>query len=76
HALNTAAAAAFAQVLYPVTGWGPWPLVAVIGFSRVYVGGHYVSDVLGGWIIGGSLGAGAALLLRRWKPFQSTRRTS
>ena len=76
HALNTAAAAAFAQVLYPVTGWGTWPLVAVIGFSRVYVGGHYVSDVLGGWIIGGALGAGAALLLRRWKTFQAARRPS
>jgi len=73
HALNTAAAAAFAQVLYPVTGWGTWPLVAVIGFSRVYVGGHYVSDVLGGWVMGGVLGAGAALLLRRWKTFQATR---
>src|SRR5881628_2263151 len=72
HALNTAAAAAFAQVLYPVTGWGTWLLVAVIGFSRVYVGGHYVSDVLGGWVMGGVLGAGAALLLRRWKTFQST----
>ena len=76
HALNTAAAAAFAQVLYPVTGWGTWPLVAVIGFSRVYVGGHYVSDVLGGWIIGGALGAGAALLLLRWKTFRSARPAS
>ncbi len=76
HALNTAAAAAFAQVLYPVTGWGTWPLVVVIGFSRVYVGGHYVSDVLGGWIIGGALGAGAALLLLRWKTFRSARPAS
>ena len=75
HALNTAAAAAFAQVLYPVTGWGTWPLVAVIGFSRVYVGGHYVSDVLGGWIIGGTLGVGAALLLRRWKKLEAARHT-
>ncbi|HEV8540401.1 MAG TPA: phosphatase PAP2 family protein [Nitrospiraceae bacterium] len=69
HALNTAAAAAFLQVLYPVTGWVTWPLVAVIGFSRVYVGGHYVSDVLGGWVIGGLLGAGTALLLLRWSAF-------
>src|SRR5438309_8624962 len=63
HALNTAAAAAFAQVLYPVPGWGTWPLVAVIGFSRAYVGGHYVSVVRGGWGVGGVLGAGGAVLL-------------
>ncbi|MGH7260339.1 MAG: phosphatase PAP2 family protein [Nitrospiraceae bacterium] len=71
HALNTAAAAAFLQVLYPATGWVSWPLVAVIGFSRVYVGGHYVTDVLGGWTVGGLLGAGAALLLLRWPRFRA-----
>src|SRR5436309_15426881 len=38
HARNPAAAAAFAQVLYPVTGSGTWPLVAAIGCSTVYVG--------------------------------------
>lgn len=71
HALNTAAAAAFLQVLYPATRWISWPLVVVIGFSRVYVGGHYVTDVLGGWAIGGLLGAGAALLLLRWPRFRA-----
>lgn len=71
HALNTAAAAAFLHVLYPVTGWISWPLVFVIGLSRVYVGGHYVTDVLGGWAIGGVLGLGAALLLLRWPRFRA-----
>jgi undecaprenyl-diphosphatase len=71
HALNTAAAAAFLQTLYPATGWISWPLVAVIGFSRVYVGGHYVTDVLGGWAIGALIGAGAALLLLRWPKFRA-----
>ena len=70
HALNTAAAAAFAQVLFPASGWVTWPLVAVTGFARVYVGAHYATDVLGGWVIGGVLGAGAALLLLRWKGFR------
>jgi undecaprenyl-diphosphatase len=70
HALNTAAAAAFAQVLYPATGWVTWPLVAVIGFSRVYVGAHYAGDVLGGWVIGGLLGAGAAFWLIQWPVFR------
>lgn len=76
HALNTAAAAAFLQVLYPATGWVSWPLVAVIGFSRVYVGGHYATDVLGGWAVGGLLGAGAALLLLRWPAFRVEAATS
>jgi undecaprenyl-diphosphatase len=73
HALNTAAAAAFFQVLYPASGWISWPLVAVIGFSRVYVGGHYVTDVLGGWAIGGVFGAGVAFLLLQWPKFRAPR---
>jgi len=71
HALNTAAAAAFLQVLYPKTGWVSRPLVAVIGYSRVYVGAHYPTDVLGGWAIGGALGAGVALLLLHWPKFRA-----
>jgi undecaprenyl-diphosphatase len=65
HAMNTASVAAFLQVLYPATGWISWPLVALIGFARVYVGAHFVTDVLGAWIMGGIIGAGAGWLVLR-----------
>ncbi|OQW30907.1 MAG: hypothetical protein A4E19_09180 [Nitrospira sp. SG-bin1] len=70
HATNTAAIAAFLQVLYPRTGWISWPIVALVGFARVYVGAHYVTDVLGGWGLGGVLGGGAAWALLRWPRFR------
>jgi len=65
HAVNSSTAVAFLVVLYPSLGWVLWPLMALIGLSRVYVGAHYVTDVLVGWAIGLVLGGCVAYFLKR-----------
>ena len=46
-------------------------VAAVIGFSRVYVGDHYPTDVLAGALVGAVVGAAAVVvhrrLLERWR---------
>ncbi|MFE1771931.1 phosphatase PAP2 family protein [Streptomyces sp. NPDC059008] len=48
----------------PVWRWTARTVVAVsvvgVGVTRVYLGVHWPSDVLGGWLLGGALVAGAA----------------
>lgn len=52
HALNNFAAATFFYKLYPNLKWVLFITASLIALSRVYLGLHYPSDILGGAIIG------------------------
>lgn len=34
-----------------IAGWGLWSIIFVIGISRIYLGAHFVLDVVGGWLL-------------------------
>jgi undecaprenyl-diphosphatase len=52
HALNNFAAATFYYRLYPGLKWVLFITASLISISRVYLGLHYPSDILGGAILG------------------------
>jgi undecaprenyl-diphosphatase len=52
HALNNFAAATFISRLHPDYRWIVFIVAVLISLSRVYLGVHYPSDILGGALIG------------------------
>ena len=46
------------------TRWLWLLLPLVIGYSRIYLGYHYTTDVLGGWLIGALIGTGVFFAFR------------
>lgn len=56
HALNNFAAAMFFYKLFPKLKWILFIVASLVAISRVYLGLHYPSDIIGGAVIGSSLG--------------------
>lgn len=51
----------------------PLTISAVVGFSRVYMGVHYPTDVVAGWWLGISWSLACWLAVRRWRAFREVR---
>ena len=79
HASNAFAVASFVSSFYPRTKVGLYVLAALLAYSRVYVGVHFPSDILGGAALGlvlglsGAIAARRLLRIERFEPRQSPR---
>ena len=73
HAANSVALAVFLAVVLPAGRFnglkiGVFAWAFLLSYSRMYLGAHFPSDVLGGAAVGGLLGWVAAVVYQHWAP--------
>lgn len=71
HTSNTMAIAVLAAIFYRRWGWSAIIVSLLVGYSRLYTGAHWPSDVLASIFLGAGLGLGCACAAewgwRRWR---------
>ncbi|GAB3308249.1 hypothetical protein GCM10027511_20020 [Hymenobacter humi] len=73
HAANSMALAVFMAVALPpgrfqAAKWALFFWALLLSYSRMYLGAHYPTDVVGGAALGAFLGWATAVAYRRWAP--------
>ena len=66
HAANISGLAIVFTAIYDQYKYLFWSIAGIVIFSRVYIGVHYPSDVISGWLIGTLYGL---FLIKSWEYF-------